>query len=141
MRDQVCVQIHEPGCHEPARGVDALEGAVGGDARRHRGDLAELDADVAPAAELLARIEHIATGDDEIERERRVGGIEASRRRPPDRLGDQGGRLRPDARRLRGERGARRCRGRGDDEVPSCDVHIQASSARRRAWTRAGPGG
>src|SRR2546428_8937445 len=43
MRAQVRVEVDEPGRDELAGRVDALDGAIGGDARRHRGDLAVLD--------------------------------------------------------------------------------------------------
>src|SRR5262249_14072047 len=47
------------------------------DARSHESDLAALDADVALAAQALTRIEHIAVGDDQIELEGGIPGIEA----------------------------------------------------------------
>jgi len=75
------VQVDQPRGHQLARRVDALDGPVGRDARRHRRDLAEADADVAPGAGLLHRIEHVAVGDHQLVLEAGIIGIEAERHR------------------------------------------------------------
>jgi len=125
------VEIDQPRGHElPAR-VDALHGAVGRDARGHRRDLAEADADVAPGARLLHGIEHVAVGDDQVVPERGIGGVEAERRRlaglrEQDRRAapGQSGRIARTA-----ERAARRGRRRRElDESATREIHGVASS-------------
>ena len=76
MRAEMRVEIDEPRREEPAAGVDALHGPTRGDAGGDRRDLTLLDADVALGTQALARIQHVAIGDDEIELECRVRGIE-----------------------------------------------------------------
>jgi hypothetical protein len=94
VRAEVRVQIDEAGRHEPAGHVDALHAAVDRNARCDGRDLAIADPDVALATQLLARIEHVAVGDDQLVLERGVGRIEAARRGCAARLRHVHGHLR-----------------------------------------------
>ena len=125
------VQVDQPRCHELAGRVDPLHGAIGRDAGRHGGDLAVPDADVALGAQLLAGIEHIAVGDDQLVLERGVGRIEAARRRRAAGLRELQRRLR--VRRGGGAGGGRRAR---HDEVATREVHdgLLTGAAWRRGW-------
>jgi hypothetical protein len=63
----VAMQVVEAGRHQLAAGVDHAQRAGGRDVGFDSLDRAEADADVAPAAQALARIEHVAALDDEVE--------------------------------------------------------------------------
>ena len=72
------VQIDQTRRHQPAGGAQHAFRPGGGDVGLDRLDEAEADADVASAAEVLARIDDLAALDNEIEfvvrTHRRVGG-------------------------------------------------------------------
>ena len=74
------MQVDEPGRHQPAAGVQHPQGPRGRDIGLDGLDHAVADADIAPAAQSLARIEHIAALDDEIELIVRPHGGECRRR-------------------------------------------------------------
>jgi hypothetical protein len=61
------VQVDETRDDELAGRVDPLHRPVDRDGGQDRGDLAVLDSEVPLAAEGLARIQHLAIGDDQIE--------------------------------------------------------------------------
>ena len=63
----VRVQVDQARHDEPARRVHDAVGARGRDVGLQRLDDAEADADVALGAQLLARVEHLAALDDEVE--------------------------------------------------------------------------
>ena len=67
VREDVRVQVDQARRHELAGGVEHAQRACGRDVGLERLDHAEADADVALAAQVLARIEHVAALDDEIE--------------------------------------------------------------------------
>jgi len=117
MRAQVRMEVDEPGRDELAGRVDALDGAIGGDAGRHRGDLAVLDPDVALAAEPEARIEDLAAGDHQLVFQRGITRIEPAWHRRRHRLGGCG---------LGGSGRSRR--GGRDDETATRHVHGSVSS-------------
>src|SRR5437867_1426181 len=73
------VEIDEARRDELTARVDPLEGSIRRDAGSDRGDLAVLDAHVPLPSELLTRIQHVPAGDDEVELEGRVRGVEATR--------------------------------------------------------------
>ena len=128
MRAEVRVQVDEPGRHQLARRVDALDGPVGRDARGAPPRSGRTDADVALAARLLHRIHHVAIGDHQLVLQPGIGGIEAERRGRPG-LGDQerrpgrADRGRPVRVPLAREcaAGRRRARGQGE-EMPAREI-------------------
>ena len=61
------VHVDQAGQNELAPGIERLLGARVRDLRLERRDHRVPDADVAPRAQLLARIEHLAALDDEVE--------------------------------------------------------------------------
>jgi hypothetical protein len=61
------MQVDQAGQDRAPRCVEHPQGAGDGDVRLDRLDLAEAHANVALAAQLLARIEHLAALDDEVE--------------------------------------------------------------------------
>ena len=61
------MQVDEAGGHELAADVQDLERPFGGNVGLHRLDDAPTDADVAPAPQVLAGIEHLAALDEEVE--------------------------------------------------------------------------
>ena len=63
----VRVQVDEAGRDELAAGVEHAQRALGRDIGLERLHHAVADADVAPAAQPLARVEHLAALDDEVE--------------------------------------------------------------------------
>ena len=63
----VAVQIDEARRHQLAGGVDHAQRARGRDVGLDRLDQAVADADVALAAQRLARVEHVAALDHEVE--------------------------------------------------------------------------
>jgi hypothetical protein len=148
MRAEVRVKIDEPRGKEPSAGIDALRGAIGCDAGRHHCNLAVLDPDIPLAAQPLARIQYVSVGDDEIELEDGIGGIESQ--------GYQLHRLSSARRRLRlplcrqEAPGDRRGRRRAQlDQIAARDVHVsllgnearhrsgdECANARRRAGKR-----
>jgi hypothetical protein len=75
----VRVQVDEAGRHELAGGVDTLRAPISGNRWRDHRDLTELDPDVPFAAQLLARVQHLASGDDELVLKRGVSLVEATR--------------------------------------------------------------
>ena len=85
------VEIDEPRADEVAGDVEGLFRHCGRDLRLDRGDQRIADADIAPRAQVLARVEHVAAADDEIVRiaraerrgrgERAPAGAERERRR------------------------------------------------------------
>jgi hypothetical protein len=111
------VEIDEPGGHELAAGIEQAQRAGGRNVGVDRLDDAVADADVALAAQRLARIEHVAAFDHQIElvvrshgRARRTadGAAERKRRRAAEKL-------------------ATRCRARylgRHDFPPWCDVGL-----------------
>jgi hypothetical protein len=115
------VQVDEARDDELAGGVDPLHRPVGRDGRQDRGHLPILDSEIPLASEALARIQHLAVGDDQIELEPGIGGVEAHRQRLP-RLSEE------DRRRLRaaglGHRRRRHRRARPEpDEIAPRHVH------------------
>jgi len=60
VRIDVRVQVDEPRQHQPAGGVEQARGSCHRNVRLDRFDPARADADVAPSAQLLARIEQLA---------------------------------------------------------------------------------
>ena len=77
------MQVDEPRGHELAAGVEDAQRPLGRERRLERLDAAVADADVARAAQRLARIEHVAALDDEVELvarpHRALGSDEAAR--------------------------------------------------------------
>src|SRR5258708_4826705 len=63
----MAMQVDEAGRHQLAAGIDRTQRPRGRDIGFDRFDHAIADADVAPAAQRLARIEHLAALDHEIE--------------------------------------------------------------------------
>jgi hypothetical protein len=61
------MQVDQARRHQFARGIDGLGGAGGGDLVLDRLDNAPANADVAFSAQRLARVEHVAALDHEIE--------------------------------------------------------------------------
>ena len=61
------MQVDQPGRHQLAAGIEHAQRARRRDVGLDRLDQAIADADVAPAAQRLARIEHVAALDHEIE--------------------------------------------------------------------------
>ena len=88
------MQVDETRDDELAGRVDPLHRPVGRDGGQDRGDLAVLDSEIPLAAEGLARIQHLAIGDDQIELEPGIGGVEAHRQRLPRLSEDHRRRLR-----------------------------------------------
>src|SRR5215467_119543 len=137
---EVRVEIDESRREQAAPRIDALGRAVDGDARSDQSDLAALDADVALAPQTLARIEHVGVGDDHVELEGGIPGIEAHGYR---RHHLASARLRLSLRHLGAEQPAGRCRGAPElDEIATGDVHVSSSDGRRGApvkWLRKRP--
>ncbi len=67
VRIDVAVQVDEAGRHQLAASIDRTQRPCGRDIGFDRFDHAIANADVAPAAQRLARIEHLAAFDHEIE--------------------------------------------------------------------------
>src|SRR5262249_60926938 len=61
--------------------INALYRPIRGNGGSDGRDLSILDPNIPWSSEVLAGIEHVAPGDQEIERERRVGRVEATRHR------------------------------------------------------------
>ena len=65
--EHVRMQVDEAGYDEPSGRVEHAIGACSRDIGLHGLDLAETHSDVAPGAQALAGIEHLAALDDEVE--------------------------------------------------------------------------
>jgi hypothetical protein len=70
VRIHMRMQVDEAGRDKPALGLDALLGLCRGNAGLDRSDLAEANADIADAAQSLARVDHVAVPDHQIEHRR-----------------------------------------------------------------------
>jgi hypothetical protein len=88
------MQVDQPGSDQPARRVEQALGARRRNVGFDRLDQSIADADIALAAQVLARVEHVAALDDQIElvvrthrgEGRRACGSERERPRAPEKL-------------------------------------------------------
>ena len=87
------MQVDQAGRDELAAGIEHAQRAGGRDVRLDRLDDTVADADVAPAAQALARVEHVAALDEEIELVVRPHGGEraSAARRQRERAGTHAG--------------------------------------------------